>query len=89
MNPESKQTRFDSIKNFVKEYAPEGFSTIEETPEFITLICTRDIAPRAAVDYRRAKQFCTSLNRCYSQTVVAECSAQDLITRIVIAISPA
>lgn len=78
----------ESIAAFVDKYAPPGFSKVEDGELFITLVCSRDIAPRAVVDYKRAKAFCIHFNRCYPWSGLAESAQQELITRICIAVKP-
>jgi hypothetical protein len=85
----SKNTKRDSICNYVATNKPEGFTLVPDADEqFTVLEVVRDILARAAVDYRRAKKFCAAFNRLNTYSALAECSINHMTTRIVICFTP-
>lgn len=70
-------TKTESIRELIKEDTGTGgelsyFTTIEDGPQFITLIYSASSAALAADAYRNAAAWCNKFNRFYRYSALAE-----------------
>jgi hypothetical protein len=79
-----KQT---AIALFTQQHKPSGFGVMPADWDFIVLESTRLTLAAAAEDYKAAKKFCAHFNRSFKYHSLAECSINDMTTRIVIALT--